>query len=160
MIEVYWSFLLTFPLTTGLTILFLILCNTHWQRVSLLSILSAPVLLCILFFLLNTISERYKIVAAAQTPIEEENKLSGKEKKSKVTYYEGVSESSDPWYKNVPILKVTIPALFILWNMFLDFYNVYGPLRFFTGIALAIMFAFFIQTKIILPYRARKNKLK
>lgn len=174
LIKLYWSFLLTFPLTMGLTILFLMLANSNLKKIPVINILAAPVLLLLLFFMLNTIADSYKLAEQAEAHEKEEalrpgnkkaeadrkeEKLTARERKAaSVTYYEGIREPDDPWYKNVPFLKPAISASYGLVNMFIDFYHVYKPLRFFSGIVLALLFAFFIQTKIIKPYSSGKNK--
>lgn len=177
LIEVYWSFLLTFPLTLGLTILFLILANSNPGKITLMHILMAPVLLLLLFFMLNSIADKYRFAEQAQVHEQEEKestvtkkeeadkkekRLSAKEAKEKkaasVDYYEHIKEPDDPWYKKVPYLSTAISSSYGLVNMFIDFYHVYKPLRFFSGIVLALLFAFFTQTKIIRPYRSGKNK--
>lgn len=157
LIEVYWSFLLTFPLTLGLTILFLFLFNSKFEKIPLSNFLATPILVFFLFWILNSIADKYKFteLAEAHEPKEKETVSHHKT----VTYYEGIKEPSDPWYKNVAILRAAISSSYGLVNMFINFYHVYKPLRFFSGIVLALFFTFFIQTKIIKPYRSGKNKI-
>ncbi len=174
LIEVYWSFLLTFPLTLGLTILFLILANSNLKKIPVINVLAAPVLLFVLFFILNSFAEKYKFAEQAEVHAKEkekidnikgaadrkEEKLTARERKAaSVTYYENIREPDNPWYKKVPFLGSAISASYGLVNMFIDFYHVYKPMRFFSGIVLALLFVFFIQTKIIKPYRSGKNKV-
>lgn len=157
LIEVYWSFLLTFPLTLGLTILFLFLVNSKFEKIPLSNFLAIPILVFFLFWILNSISDRYKFAELAEA--HEPKEMPTVSHHKTVTYYEGIKEPSDPWYKNVALLRAAISSSYGLVNMFINFYHVYKPLRFFSGIVLALFFTFFIQTKIIKPYRLAKSKV-
>jgi hypothetical protein len=72
-------------------------------------------------------------------------------------------DSSSPKSNNSSSSEVVrrLPGIFVLplWlvSYFKEFYKDYGSVRFFSGIALALFFAYYFQTKIISPFISVKT---
>jgi ABC-type bacteriocin/lantibiotic exporter with double-glycine peptidase domain len=58
---VAFSFLLTFPLTTGMTIIFLILFNMNWKKITFIEVVATPAMFGIFFIFLNAMSDRLQL---------------------------------------------------------------------------------------------------
>jgi hypothetical protein len=179
--RVYFSFLLTFPLTLGLMIVFLIIINTNWDKVSATKILVAPILVSLLFAGLNFVSKKYGLEKTG-AEYEAAEKKQGNEKSAKpdsataipahtsgggeIHLAEAVNEltkgfdpkkpieTKPPWYLN----NIVVGGIVSLVSVFTDFYRAYKPVHFFSGIFIAVVFTYYIQIKIIRRLLTIKNK--
>ena len=170
--DVYFNLLLTFPLTIGLIIIFLILINANWHKVTLMKILSAPLLFALLFVGLNQVSKRFgleKMGAANEIDVNK-NSFNRPDKEQTKTFVQPLTSeqaqshlketansltkglkpsngegSNSHWYfKNF----VVVGPVWLV-NEFVEFYQNYKPLHFFFGIFIAAAFTYYIQKKII-----------
>jgi hypothetical protein len=64
--DIWYSFILTFPLTTGLTIIFLVIYHLNWKKVRFLDVIACPALFAILFLVLNGFSSVFKLPQYAE----------------------------------------------------------------------------------------------
>lgn len=188
-ISVWLSLLLTFPLTTGLTIVFLIFISINWRRLTLAWIVIAPSLIAILFFLLSGLARvldlpektarferhertearirwqvdstedpvRYQI-AAQKNKQQEDKEAHERFEKMRAERAARDSMLSGPirlgslqqppeetrWYERGPFSR-TITGGYWVFDQFRGFYRLYGPVRFWTGVMLAVFFASYIR---------------
>jgi hypothetical protein len=173
--HLYYALLVTFPLTIGLTIVFLIGYNTNWKGTSFLIIIRLPILLALLFLILRGISDKFGL------------QKNGTDKQQEIALQQGKKDNELPqsqtgnniynnlevltkdyeqkdsirkerlahprWYEKYAITRQIAGAVVSLKESFITMYYDYGKRRFLSGILLAFFLSWYIQTYAI-------NKLK
>jgi hypothetical protein len=158
--NVYVTFLLTFPFTLGLTIIFLILANYDWKKLTFFKILEGLSLFAILFIILAAISNACGLPIRPNTndkspgqktqkivpPVHSSNGIEGA-KDLAATYDSAQNNSSSKGIVNKLPGILIFPMMLV--GYLIEFYKEYGAGRFISGIALALFFAYYFQTKIV-----------
>ncbi|MES1218515.1 MAG: hypothetical protein ABUT20_23615 [Bacteroidota bacterium] len=166
------AFLITFPLTIGMLIIFLILYNLNWEKVSFIKVMLGPLLFAFLFISLNLFAKAFHLKERGEKIAAEKNEKGHEQPATKsaivtlqspqkpvpldsavnaLTANTGkpVENPGKPWYMSVPVLSHLILGVALLTDIFKEFYATCGRGRFLSGIFLALAFAYLIQRKII-----------
>ncbi len=92
--NVSYSFLLTFPLTTGLIVIFLILFNLDWKKITPGHLFYGPLMFALFFIFLNGISHKFHFYEKGQFYIARQDSLQHIEDSTKnpAAYQEKINE--------------------------------------------------------------------
>jgi hypothetical protein len=179
--DVLTSFLLTFPLTVGLLIVFLILLNLNWSKLTFIKLLIAPTLFALLFVFLNQVSDSFHLREKG-LKLDDEKKEHVVENKQalppaykftpgtvvmpagndSITLTKKINfddllkteKQVDHWYYHIPLLSKPVAMLIAI---FKDFYHTCKPGRFWGGVFLAFVFAYYIQRYVVSKLKLRKK---
>jgi ABC-type multidrug transport system fused ATPase/permease subunit len=186
-ISIFFSFLLTFPLTIGLTMFFLIILYQDWSKVTLFHIIMSPSILIILFLLLNALSNALSLPQRAAVYVHEQHVYDSlrrigdsilhfdefkkkdscekaerikeeKKRKDKEAAEPGpkpfnaedfkravdklTEKEKKHWYDNEFFGYFARPTAGLIFA-FKKFYALYGPGRFWSGVILALILAYY-----------------
>ena len=173
--HLYYSALLTFPLTITLLVLFLVVYNVNWKKVTVLHVALSIMPLAILLMMLTFISEKYGLEKMGEKGLHEKTEAVVQEKKDTIQYQPGSNNSfygrdriikmleekriadsvalyrqqHPAWYEKNQVTRYLAAALYYLWNRCVIMYANYGAIRFISGIILALFLAWYIQSKAI-----------
>ncbi|MGG9964106.1 hypothetical protein [Ferruginibacter sp. SUN106] len=105
LIHLYYTLLLTFPLTAGLLVVFLILYNTNWKKITIAHIVLSPLPVALLFMLLTGISEKYGLEKMGKHEQEEkkvaEHKIEKKDSLAPVSFAPSTKNASANPYEGM-----------------------------------------------------------
>lgn len=185
--HLYYSALLTFPLTVTILIVALVLYNLDWKKVSFLHVILSVIPLALLLMLFTYISEQFGLETMGEKGLHEKTATAEHEKKDTVLYKpttsnslygrDGINkmleeqriadsvklyrEQHPAWYEKYQLTKAIAGAVIFLWDRCVIMYTNYGRIRFISGILLALFLAWYIQVKAInklVPPKKDENK--
>ncbi|MGC4101114.1 hypothetical protein [Ferruginibacter sp.] len=183
--HMYYSVLLTFPLTATLLVIFLVLYNTNWKKVGFFHVILSVMPIALLLMLFTFISEKYGLEKMGAEGLHEKGEVAEPVKKDTPVYkidplatpssafdptgiqkllaadsLRRYNEAHPAWYEKIAITKSIASAIGFLWEQGKTMYANYGRIRFISGILVALFLAWYIQVKGINKLSRPKNSDK